>query len=85
MKLGDQVKTYNPTIELNGETGSFRVTTPGGENFYLRCELGEPPTIVGWGDPANGGGNNPNRVFLVTKMSERVTAPEHALPFRQTA
>jgi hypothetical protein len=82
MKLGDQIKTYNPTIELNGETGSFRVTTPGGENFYLRCEPGEPPTIVAWTDPANGGNN---RTFLVTKMSERVTAPEHALPFRQTA
>jgi hypothetical protein len=83
MELGETINTYNPTIELTGENGTFKVTTPGRENFYLRCKTGELPTIVAWTDPANPGGNN--KVFVVTKMSERGTTQEHALPFRQTA
>ena len=83
MNLGGSINTYDPSVELKGETGTFRVTTPGGEKLYVKCEPGELPTIIGWGDPAN------LKVFLVTKMSEPVNAnasgTEHITPFvRQT-
>ena len=83
MKLGDSINTYDPSVELKWENGTYRVTTPGGEKLYLKCEPGEFPTIIGWGDPAN------QKVFLVTKMSEPVnataTGTEHITPFaRQT-
>jgi hypothetical protein len=92
MNLGDQINTYDPTLALRGENGEFRVTAQGGDKtlqLYLRCEPGEPPTIIGWGDPANNVGGN-NRVFLLTKVSEPVNVAnnmpaEHVTPFRQTA
>jgi hypothetical protein len=84
MKLGDSINTYDPTVELKGQAGTFRVTTPGGEKLYLRCEIGEPPTIIGWNEP---GVYGTNRVFLLTKMSEPVNTAgnEHITPFVRQA
>jgi hypothetical protein len=65
MKLGDSINTYDPTIELKGEFGTFRVTSPNGKSLYVRCGADSPPTIVQWGEPRN------PEIFTVTKVGEK--------------
>jgi hypothetical protein len=82
MNLGQSINTYNPTIELLRETGTFKVTTPSGEKIYVACEPGGYPTVIQWSDADN------RKPFLLTKMSEPVSGSgtEHITPFvRQAA
>ena len=67
MKLGESINTYNPSLALKRETGTFHVTTPGGEELTVTCKPGESIAAIEWADPQN------NRPFLVTKISEPVT------------
>jgi hypothetical protein len=82
MKLGDKINTYEPTVALKLEEGTFRVNTPGGENLYVQCEPGELPRIVQWNDGMGSG-----KVFTITKITETGTnATVHNVqPFERQA
>ncbi len=37
MKLNDTISTYDVAEALQGETGKFEVTSPGGERYFVTC------------------------------------------------
>ncbi len=78
MKLGESIQTYNPTLAVRREYGTFQVKTPGGEELFITCKPGEPVGIE-W--PDNTGNKLP---FVVTKISEplALTTMEHVAPIR---
>jgi len=65
--LGQSINTFDPAEALNDEYGTFKVTTPGGDYFYVTCTPGHSITSLTWGNNAN------RQPFLVTKISEPVT------------
>jgi hypothetical protein len=79
VKLGESFQTYNPTLAVRREYGTFQVKTPNGEELYLTCKPGEP-VVIEW--PDNGTANK--LPFIVTKISEPVPLNmEHVAPIRQ--
>lgn len=66
MPLGGSIQTYDPVLALRGQTGTFQVKTPSGEELFLTCHADEGLTGIQWG-------NEPHSPFLVTKISEPVT------------
>jgi hypothetical protein len=78
MKLGETIQTYNPTLAVKREYGTFQVKTPNGEELFITCKPGEPVQLE-WGDTGN------NRLpFFVTKISEPIPmTTEHVAPIRQ--
>jgi hypothetical protein len=80
MKLGESIQTYNPTLAVRREYGTFQVKTPGGEELFITCKPGEPLAIE-WPDSGNGN----KYPFVVTKISEPVplNLAEHVAPIRQ--
>ena len=74
-QLGDSIHTYDPGVALRGENGTFRVTTPGGEELFITCTPGAIANLH-WADSEN------KRPFLVTKISEPVTL-EGTAPLRK--
>lgn len=79
MKLGESIQTYNPTLAVKREYGTFLVKTPDGEELFITCKPGEPMSIE-WGDNGN------KLPFVVTKVSEplNLTTTEHVAPIRAT-
>ena len=75
MKLGESIQTFNPTMAVKREYGTFQVKTPGGEELFITCKPGEPIALE-WGDTGN------NKLpFVVTKISEplALSTGEHAV------
>lgn len=77
MKLGESIQTYNPIAALKRETGTFQVTTPGGEELTVTCKPGDSIANIQWATPEN------NKPFVVTKLYEPVNYTEHVAPIRQ--
>jgi hypothetical protein len=80
MKLGESIQTYNPSMAVKREFGTFQVKTPGGEELFITCRPGEVLSVE-WGDTGN------NRLpYVVTKISEplTLTTTEHVAPIRAT-
>lgn len=66
MGLGQSINTYDPVLALRGQTGTFQVKTPSGEEVFLTCHADEGLVGIQWG-------SQPQQPFLVTKISEPVT------------
>ena len=78
MRLGEAINTYDPTLALQGEYGTFQVVTPGGEILLITCKPGQAFANIHWADPQN------KRPFLVTKVSEPAHV-EGATPITEAA
>ena len=78
MKLGDRINTYDPALALRGETGTYHVVTPGGEELMVTCEPGQSFGNIRWASHHN------QRPFLITKVSEPVTL-KGATPITEAA
>jgi hypothetical protein len=77
MQLGESINTYDPGVALEGEIGTFQVSTPGGEKLYITCKPGDALASIQWGEGES------KKPFLVTKISEPV-ARQHT-PLRAVA
>jgi len=71
LQLGESINTFDPGMALQGEVGTFEVTTPGGEQLYITCKPGDTVANIRWGDVGN------KLPFLVTKISEPATRESH--------
>ncbi|HLZ49229.1 MAG TPA: hypothetical protein VKP61_00625 [Candidatus Acidoferrum sp.] len=78
MRLGQSINTYDPALALKGETGTFHLTTPGGEELLIECTPESGFGNVYWANQQN------KRPFLITKVSEPAHV-EGATPITEAA
>jgi len=68
MKLNDSITTYDIAEALQGEQGTFEVTSPTGERYFVTCQPGHSISGMEWaGAEAN------LQPFLVRKLAQPVT------------
>ena len=68
MKLNDTIMTYDVAEALQDESGTFEITSPNGERYFLTRQPGDSISSLEWG------GNEPNiQPFLVRKVAQPIT------------
>jgi hypothetical protein len=71
--LGESIYTFDPAVALRGESGTFCVITPTGEELLITCKPGNSIASVEWAD------HHEKKPFTVTKISEPVPVAENTL------